>query len=359
MALADLTTPRSHVQVLSRLLTLIAGRGLPITNFHSGDPLRHLLEVTAQSVSDVERLIAALAAGGYLELSAGEWLDVQAADWGLSRQSAVTARLTLTLTAGNFGPYELQPGVLWFSAAGGLRYSSATGGTLYPNSSLSVEVIAEAPGSAYNVPAGLINQMLTPLVGVSVSNPASGVLVAGADRESDEALRTRARLRWSELGGGATRTAYEFWALTAHPSVDQVRVLDQHPRGQGTLDVVVWGAGGLGSEVVETVNSYIQNRRPLTADVLVYSATPRSVDVNLTLYAPGADHARVEAEIGAALGELQRQTAIGSALYRAGVIEVAMLPAGMIDARVDLPDAVTLLPSEALVLTPSFAWGTP
>jgi uncharacterized phage protein gp47/JayE len=359
MALTDLVQPRSREQVKSRLLTLLGGRDFPITNYHSGDPVRHLLEVVSESVADIERTIAALAAGEYLDLAAGEWLDLRVGDWNIARQPTVTARVGLTLTcAVGFGPYTVLPGLMWFSTPSGLRYSSATGGILAAGGTLSVEVLAESPGSAYNVPSGTINILNTPLPGVSASNPPGGVILAGADQESDVALRQRARLRWAELGGGATRKAYIFWALTSDPSVKQVQVLDEHPRGQGTVDVVLWGAGGLGSAAVAAANAYIQDRRPVTADVRVYSATERVLALPLTLFAPGADHASIEGQIVTNLAALQQATPIGGTLYRSAVIEQAMLPAGMIDARLSGTsfDALALGPTEAVTLNPTFTW---
>lgn len=178
--------------------------------------------------------------------------------------------------------------------------------------------------------------------------------MAGVDAESDAALRIRAALRWAERGGGATADAYKSWALSASASVDQVRVLDQHPRGQGTVDVVLWGSGGIGSDVVTAVNAYVQFRRPLTADVQVYSATPRTLTFTLELYAPGADATRVQADVLTNLAALQQAALIGSVFYRSEIIEAAMTVAGVLDARAPLvPETVVLGGTEALLLAPT------
>ncbi|MFB9084218.1 hypothetical protein, partial [Deinococcus wulumuqiensis] len=63
------------------------------------------------------------------------------------------------------------------------------------------------------------------------------------------------------LGGGATRDAYEYWAFTAHPSVDRVRVLDEHPRGQGHGGRGAVGHRRLGDAAVTAVDAYVQARR--------------------------------------------------------------------------------------------------
>ncbi|MFB9084217.1 hypothetical protein [Deinococcus wulumuqiensis] len=65
----------------------------------------------------------------------------------------------------------------------------------------------------------------------------------------------------------------------------------------------------------------------------VYSAAERAVPVAVELYAPFGDRASIEAQVLSGLSALQRELPIGGTLYRAQVIEVAMLPPGVLDAR--------------------------
>lgn len=361
MPLNELTRPRTRDEVLRRML-LALPQDFPLNNYHSGDPLRTLLEVAAESIADTERTVAALGAGGYLQTARGAWLDeLTRSVHGITRKPSVFTRGPITLTAApGFGPYTILPGTMHVGTPSGLRFSALDGGTLPEGGQLTLEVQAEAPGSIYNTVGGSITVLHTPLPGVSVTNAPNWITRAGADEESDDALALRASLRWAELGGGATAAAYRYWALTASPSVTQVAVLDQHPRGQGTVDVVLWGAGGLGPGVVADTAAFIESRRPLAVNVSVYSATPRVVHVPLTLNAPGQDRARIEGEITATLAALQQATGIGGILYRSALIEAAMLPAGMLDARLptSIPDALPLDRTEALVLNVSYAWSS-
>lgn len=369
MALDDLIRPRSRQQIVYRMLaSLSTGQGglAPLnfapTNYVPGDPLRTLLELEAEGIADVERTVEQLGRGGYLSTASGEWLDALVeSHYGLTRQPSVFAQGLVRFTAPITGGLTVPAGMIVGTVAG-QRYVTRAPVELAAGASGDVIADAEGPGSAYNAPIGTITVLHTPLPGLSVTNPAGWLLQAGADEEGDDALRERASLRWAELGGGATRQAYEYWALSAHASVDRVTVLDEHPRGQGTVDVVIWGTGGIGADVVNVVNAFVQDRRPLTADVQVYAATERTVTLSLTLYAPGLETARaaIESQVMAGLAGLQGQTGIGGRLYASQIIEVAMLPAGVLDATLEGGRDIVLAPTEALTLQPRITWrGTP
>jgi uncharacterized phage protein gp47/JayE len=344
---------------LQELIDLLQDRGFPVTDWHSGGVGRTLLEVDAAALEDLYALVPAIAAGGYLATAQGPWLNllVESA-YGLQRHPATFARGRVILTAASgFGPYTLGPGDLWVGTPNGLRYHNTTGGILPMGGALEVAVQAESPGSQYNVPAGAIFVLHTPLPGVTATNPPDWLLEAARDEETDDDLRRRARLRWATLGTGATRAAYEFWALDAHPAVTKVSVLDDHPRGQGTVDVVIWGEGGPGNDVVSAVDAYIQERRPLTADVLVYSATPRTVDVEATVYVRAGYLSQAQAAVAEELAALQRATPIGGILYRSAIIEALFVRSYVVNVALTQPtNDVALGAIEALVLNPTLTW---
>lgn len=358
-SLRDLLAPKSRDTILQELIDRLREKGFPITDWHPGGVGRTILEVDAAALEDLYALVPAIAAGGYLPTARGPWLDllVESA-YDLRRHPATFARGRVVLTAEpGFGPYTLSPGDLWVGTPNGLRYQNTTGGVLPMGGTLVVEIQAESPGSRYNVPAGAITILHTPLPGVSVNNPADWLLGAARDEETDEELKRRARLRWASLGTGATRAAYEFWALNAHPAVTKVRVLDNHPRGQGTVDVVIWGEGGLGANVVSAVNAYIQERRPLTANVAVYSATPRTVNVVATVYVRAGYLSQAQTAAAEELAALQRATPIGGTLYRSALIEALFARSYVVNVVLAQPtDDVALGAVGALVLSPSLTW---
>ena len=363
MALQDLLAARTREEVVARML-LALGRpdltGLPVTDWHSGGVTRTLVEIGGEAIADVERRLEQLGYGGYLQTASGEWLDeLVQSQYGLTRQAATFARGLVTFSGAAGVSAELEAGLL-VQTTSGRQYSTLERASLPAGGTVSVLVQAQEPGSAANVARDAITQMVAPLPGVRVSNVGSWLVNAGADRETDAALRLRAQLQWPALGGGMTRAAYEHAALSAAPAVDRVLILDEHPRGQGTVDVVVWGTGGIGAEDVAAVNAVVQARRPLTTDVQVYAATERPVVLDLQLYAPllsEVEKVAAEAAVIGGMEQLARETPIGGTLYHAQVIEVAMQPAGVLDAVVQGRPADTVLGrTEGLTVRTRVSW---
>ncbi|WP_419787205.1 baseplate J/gp47 family protein [Pseudodesulfovibrio sp.] len=114
---------------------------------------------------------------------------------------------------------------------------------------VTVPVEAEEYGAASNASAGQITEMVTTIPGVdAISNTADWLTSEGADIETLEKLQERYVLRWMG-NNGMTKYAYASWALSVTGTV-AVKVLDQHPRGQGTVDVIVKGAAGIPTDAL-------------------------------------------------------------------------------------------------------------
>jgi len=109
-----------------------------------------------------------------------------------------------------------------------------------------VSILSEAEeyGAASNVSAGQITELVTAIDGVdAVTNDVDWLVNEGTDLETLEELQARYILRWMG-NNGVTKHAYASWALDV-TGVVAVAVMDQHPRGQGTVDVIVKGAAGI------------------------------------------------------------------------------------------------------------------
>jgi len=349
--LDQLLQTRNSDQILQSLIALLQTRGYAATDWEPGSVQRTILEAVAAGLADLEALRLQIARGGYLELASGDWLDLVAQNmYALTRKPPEFAHVIVRLTAqAGVGPYTIQPGQLWASTNGGLRYNNITGGTLTQGGTLDLEFVAESPGAVYNVPNGTIQTLNTPLPGVSISN--ISLIAAGVDTESDATLRLRCRLRWPSLGSGATADAYRYWALSSDPTITKVRILDQNPRGQGTVDVIIWGEGGLGNNAVAAADTYIQQRKPITASVQVYAATARAIAVTATITLRSGFVASTQSEITARLAALQRNVQIGGVVYRSAIIE-ALFGTYVINVNLSAPAAdVALATNEAAVLT--------
>lgn len=139
-----------------------------------------------------------------------------------------------------------------------------------------VDVLVEAEdyGAAANASAGQICELVTPVAGISgVTNPAGWLESEGANEESDAQLQERIALQW-QANNGCTKHAYKAWALSV-PGVTSVSILDRHPRGQGTVDVVVRGADVLPTAaLLDKVRAAIAPHTPINDDWLVKSPVP-------------------------------------------------------------------------------------
>lgn len=111
-------------------------------------------------------------------------------------------------------------------------------------SEVAVPVVAEEYGAKANATTGQIIEMVTPVTGIeAVTNEADWLTREGTDLETIDQMKERYQVRW--LGNnGVSKYAYKSWALSVTGCV-AATILDQHPRGQGTVDVIVKGAAGI------------------------------------------------------------------------------------------------------------------
>ena len=178
------------------------------------------------------------------------WLDLHSGQVELTRRAATKAR-----------------GLVWFSRAAQstgnvripvgrvVRTKADAKGDVYRYVTLADAVLlageervavlceAEEYGAGANAVAGQICELSTHVPGVSgVTNDADWLTSEGADEETDAQLQERYTLAWLEEAG-CTSAAYKAWALSV-PGVTSAKVLDNHPRGEGTVDLVVLGSAG-------------------------------------------------------------------------------------------------------------------
>jgi len=170
-ALSDLLAPKTKTQRLNALLAALKAEGFPVTAWLPGDAARTLLEVDAQTLASLDASVASVAAGGYRSTATGEWLTLLASEFfGLERNPALFAEgPVLLVDAGGTGPHNIAAGDFWVAARSGQRFVVTESGALPQNGVLVLQVRAESPG-AVNVGVGAINQILTSLPGVQVSN---------------------------------------------------------------------------------------------------------------------------------------------------------------------------------------------
>lgn len=236
--------------------------------------------------------------------STGEWLDVHAAQVDETRKPATKTRGNVLFLRGEqTGNVRIPAGRIVRTRPDGAgavyRYVTEAFAVLPEGAeSVAVPVVAEEYGQGSNAAAGQIAELVTPVEGIrGVTNAADWLTSEGADKESDASLQRRYELAW-RARAGVTRAAYEAAALSVPGAVD-VYVADQHPRGEGTVDVVVQGAAGMPTaKLLEAVKTALDNAIVVNHDLQVKAPVPVSVSVRavLELLSGDADTIRAQAE---------------------------------------------------------------
>ena len=166
-----------------------------------------------------------------------------------------------------------------------------------------VLVEAETEGSRYNVPQGQITKSLTVIAGIGgITNGANWITQAGGDVEDDESLRDRSLSAWAGMAKVPLRDTYAN-ACKEIPGVLYVDVDDHHPRGQGTVDIIVTSeAGAASNALLEKCRAVAEGIKEPDSDVLVKSAEVVNQDIAVTVTVPSNENQeglieRVEASV--------------------------------------------------------------
>jgi len=180
VALSDLLVPRDRGTIEAILLSTLQGEEFPVTDWYVGGVVRTILKMIATGLLDRETLIGYIAAGGYLDLAASltdpsgapieDWLELLAQEqYDITRAPATFAqkRITLTCTTGP-GPYTRTAGQLKAVSQAGNYYLNTDSVTIPNGGSVVATFQAETPGAAIVDATGTIDELTTPLPGVSI-----------------------------------------------------------------------------------------------------------------------------------------------------------------------------------------------
>lgn len=324
--LSQLLATETSDTKLTAMLATLTGKGYAATAWPSGGVQRTLIELMPIALAAQDELLAAVAAGGYLDEAEQEWLTALASEMYLiTRTPAQSAEYTVTLTESAGSPQVITLGALWVGTPTGLRYQNTEGKTLPANEQVSIRVRAESPGARFNTGAGTIIIMHTPIPGVTVTNVSANPVVAGLDAESDPTLRTRCKAKWEARGAGGNEAAYIAWAMDASTSVKKVKLAPA--TGDGTVTIYIAGdSSGLGAEIVSAVYTYIRAKCPTCASPIVVSASTQPIDVAATVTIAAGYEATYETYANAALDEVFKALPIGGSVYVSQIITALLNP---------------------------------
>lgn len=286
--LDQLFAPLSRDEIMSSILAVAADLDLPITAWQSGSVGREIFETIAQKIADNTQTGALAASGGLLSYSSSDWLTLLAFElYEVTRTPATSGTTTLRMTNASGIGYTLAAGeVRAVNQITGATYTSTTGGVLAASGgTLDVTIQADEPGTESNAATGDINALVTPLFGVTVTNPDP---LVGTDEMSDADLKTLCRESLAKASPNGPKDAYAYFAKTATRSdgsnigVTRVTVV----QGNGTNYVYLASADGVvEASDVALVNTRIQeNVVPTGFTAVVESAVSQDVTIQATVY---------------------------------------------------------------------------
>ncbi|WP_207458662.1 baseplate J/gp47 family protein [Azospirillum sp. SYSU D00513] len=250
-------------------------------------------------------------------------LERHAAWWDVARKPAAVASgtVTMTATAGTVIPAGT---VLQRVGVGDYRTMAEV---VALDAAASVPVEAVEPGVAGNLPAGAQLQLVSPIPGAQ-STAVVVDISGGADIETDAALLARLQERVRQPPHGGNRRDYEAWALEV-PGVTRAWVY-RHRQGLGTVAVafVMDGRASIipTPDEVAAVQAYIDERRPVTAEVVVFAPIPDPLALSIRL-TPDTTANR-EAVLAELRDFVAREAEPGGTLYLSRLREAISTAAG-------------------------------
>lgn len=260
--------------------------------------VRGLLELFCWGIWQLYRLLEAVLYQAFPLYATDEWQDVHSEQIGNDRNKAKKTKGNVDFLRNptNTGNIRIPAGRIVRTKPDGLgnvyRYVTLADAVLPQGAdSVALLCVAEEYGALSNAGPGQICELVTPVDGViGVSNAADWITEEGAAEESNAAMQRRYALSWEALGG-VISAKYKSVALGV-PGVVDVAIADQHPRGEGTIDIIVKGSAGLPTtKLLKDVTTAIDKEVIINHDRLVKAPRGRTINVAYVLELLSGDEA--------------------------------------------------------------------
>lgn len=198
-----------------------------VKNLAPSDPVRLFLLAVCQWLSHQRVIIDFTGKQNLLKYATGDYLDNLAALYGdrALRLPASPATTTLQFTLAAALPFDaIIPTGTQAQAPTSITFATIGPDAIIPAGELTIEVdaVANLDGTMGNdFTPGQINTLVNWNQDFSLSVTNTTTTAGGADAESDDQYRYRVWLAIESFSTCGPHDAYEFWALSAHPSIIQ------------------------------------------------------------------------------------------------------------------------------------------
>lgn len=276
---------------IEKMVNELSAEGFVVTNFSKGGIFYNLLRNPVHVGIELKQLAVQLINSAFIKHCPEDWVEVRATDFSKTRKEGIKAEGAVAITRDPCNSsYVVKKGHLFKSksdAYGNYMRYYATEDTVLPagEEKCYVYVQAEESGSSYNLPAGSIQESLIHINGCTgITNEEGWLSVEGTDEETIESLRKRCMNSRAENAVQTTDRKIKS-VVDAVPGVFISDIDSQHPRGQGTVDVIVVGTqGSVGEQTLDAVRKAIQPLIGSYGSYLVKSATAQTVNFEVELY---------------------------------------------------------------------------
>ena len=296
LPIPDMDTLRDHK------IAELQEAGFVITNFHSGGIFYTMLMIVLRVKIELIQLLRTVLNNLFVSHATGVWLDLKMADYSKKRKKSQKTQglVTVSRLDADGEAVKIPKGTVFKTVQDingeELRFFALEEAVLQKGAqTVEVPVEAELEGTRYNVPQEQITRTLTYLGEVSVSNTKDWITREGSDTEDDESARTRTLRSWSEL---AQRAIEDTFINTAEsvPGVLFAQADCLHPRGQGTVDVIVTGTAGEATEgLLNDVRKAVAQIAGPYDNILVKSSVTIPQDIAVTVTVSNApDNSQIE-----------------------------------------------------------------
>lgn len=276
---------------MERIKNELEDEGFIINNFNKGGIFYLIIRIFVTIYIEIKTLARTVINNLFIKHADEDWLEIKASDFGKARKEAVKAQGYVTIYRNEYqNALQITKGHMFKTLPDvngkELKYyvlETTVIGAGEENGRVLVE--AEESGTSYNLSSGKITVSMIHLDGVeAVSNEEGWLHLEGSDIEDIEDFRERIGESWSELAELTTEDKLKNVARKVS-GVLNVEVDAQHPRGQGTTDIIITGTGGEATkELLQRVEAATSHLKGNYDDFLYKSSTVIRQDISLTIY---------------------------------------------------------------------------
>lgn len=218
-----------------------------------------------------------------LDTAEGEYLDRKALDYNEIRNPATVAVGTLVFTgeAGAAIPLGTE------AMGGAIAFRTTFEAKMDSSGSCSVPAECQRAGPDGNVEANTITALRVSVMGIrTVNNPEP--FMGGTAAESDDSFRQRIYEKIRRPITSGNRNHYIYWAKQVS-GVGGAKCLGAEVCGAGKVKLIILSDsfGIPDHPILENVQAYIEEERPVGPEVTVVAASPANVHVQITVKLSG------------------------------------------------------------------------